>query len=66
MVDIQLQIEYIIRQTNIVNNQLANIKIILLQVKEIYKLQVGEDIYSISEELQNVIHRDMERQVNYI
>ena len=38
MVDIKLQIEDIIRQANIVNNQLANIKIILLQVGEIYKI----------------------------
>lgn len=41
MVDIQLQIEDIIKQANIVNNQLANIKIILLQVGEMYKMQIG-------------------------
>jgi len=41
MVDIQLQMEDIIRQANIVNNQLANIKIILLQVGEMYKMQIG-------------------------
>jgi len=29
-------------------------------------MQIGRDIYSISKELRNVIHRDMEQQAHYI
>jgi len=51
---------------NIANNQLADIKTILLQIEETYKTQIGEDIYSISEELKCIIHGDMEHQTHYI
>ena len=59
--DIQMQIQDIVKLADAVNNQLANIKIILLQVGEMYKMQIGGDIYSISEKLWNIIHRDMEK-----
>ena len=42
-----------------VNNQLADIETTLLQTGEIHKTQIGGDIYSISEELRNIIHGDM-------
>jgi len=47
IVDIQLQIQDIIKQANIVKNQLADIKTILLQAEETYKMQIEENIYSI-------------------
>ena len=53
--DIQLQIQEIIKQANIVNNQLAGVKTILLQAEEIYNIQIGGDIYSILEELHIII-----------
>ena len=53
--DIQLQIQEIIKQANIVNNQLAGVKTILLQAEEIYNIQIGGDIYSILEELHTII-----------
>ena len=53
--DIQLQIQEIIKQANIVNNQLAGVKTILLQAEEIYNIQRGGDIYSILEELHTII-----------
>jgi len=40
---------------------LADIETILLQTEETYKIQIGRDIYSISEELRNIIHGDMEQ-----
>ena len=49
-----------------INNQLANIVTILLQTEETYRTQIGRDIYNISEELRNIIHRDMEWQSYYI
>jgi len=36
MADIQLQIQDIIKQANTVNNQLVDVKTILLQAEEIY------------------------------
>jgi len=66
MVDIYLQIQDIVKQANAVNDQLADIGTILLQIREIHKMQVEGDIYSILEELCNIIHRDMERQAYYI
>jgi len=66
MVDIYLQIQDIVKQANAVNDQLADIETILLQIREMHKMQVGGDIYSILEELCNIIHRDMERQAYYI
>jgi len=62
----QLQIQEIIRQANVFNNQLAEIETIILQVEETYKMQIGGDIYSISEELFNIIYRDMERKAHHI
>ena len=60
-VDIQLQIQDIIKQADTVNNQLVDIKTILLQAGKTYKIQVKDNIYSISEELHIVIYTDMER-----
>ena len=60
MANIQLQIQNIVKLADVVNNQLADIKTTLLQIKEMYKIQIGEDNYSILEELRNIIHGDME------
>ena len=60
-VDIQLQIQDIIKQADTVNNQLVDIKTILLQAGKTYNIQVKDNIYSISEELHIVIYTDMER-----
>jgi len=51
---------------NAVNNQLANIGIVLLQANETHKIQISRDIYSILKDLQNVIYRDMKKQIHYI
>ena len=51
---------------NAINNQLANIETVLLQASETHKMQISEDIYSISKDLQNVIYRDMKKQIYYI
>ena len=66
MANIQLQIQDIIKQANTVNNQLADIEIILLQAKEIYKIEIRGDIYSISEKLYNITYGDMEKQAHHI
>jgi len=66
MVDIQLQIQNNIKLADAANNRLADIEIILLQTEETYKIQISRDIYSISEELRNIIHRDIEQQAHHI
>jgi len=66
MVDIQLQIQNITKLTDIANNQLADIETILLKIGETYRIQISEDIYSISEKLRNIIHKDIEQQTYHI
>ena len=44
MVDIQMQIQDLVKLTNAVNNQLADIKIILLQAENIYKMKISENM----------------------
>ena len=63
MVDLQLQTQNIIKLADVVNNQLADIKTILLQTGETYKIQISRDIYSI---LRNIIYGDMEWQAYHI
>jgi len=58
--NLQLQIQNLVKLADVANNQLANIKTVLLQTGEIHKIQIGRDIYSIFKKLKNVIHRDME------
>jgi len=49
----------------VANIELADIKTTLLQSGETYKEQIGGDIYSISEELRNVMYRDIEHQAHH-
>ena len=55
MADIQLQLQNIIKLAEVANIQLAKIKITILQASNIYKIQMVEDIFSILEDLQNII-----------
>ena len=59
MTDIQLQIQKIIKLANAANNQLVDTKTILLQTRETHKIQIGRNIYNISQELRSIIYRDM-------
>ena len=63
MVDLQLQTQNIIKLADVVNNQLADIKTVLLQTGETYKIKISRDIYSI---LRNIIYGDMEWQAYHI
>ena len=64
--DIQLQIQTIIKLADVANNWFTDIETILLQIGETYKMQIGRNIYSISEELRYVIYGNMEWQAHYI
>ena len=48
------------------NTQLAEIKTTILQISGEYKIWTAEDIFSISEDLQNIIQGDIENQTHYI
>ena len=66
MMDIQLQIQNIIKLTDTMSNQLGDIRNILLQTEETYKIQISRDIYNIPKELRNIIHGDIEQQAHHI
>jgi len=59
-------VQNIVKLANVTNNQLANIKTTLLQTEKKYEIQIRGDIYSISEELKNIIHRNMKWQSHHI
>ena len=48
MADLQLQIQNLVKLANTANIELADIEITLSQASDIYKIQIREDIYSIS------------------
>ena len=66
MAKIQLQIQEMVKLANAANIELTDIKTVLLQPSNIYKEQIGEDIYSITNNLQNIVYRDMEKQAYQI
>ena len=66
MANIQLQIQNIIRLAEVANTQLVKIKTTILQVSKTYKIQMAGDIFSISEDLQNITQGDIKNQVYYI
>jgi len=60
MADLQLKIQNLVRLADVANNQLVDIKIVLLQTEGTYKMKISRDVYNISKELKNITHRDME------
>ena len=60
MVDIQQQLQNIIKLAEVANTQLAEIKTTILQASNKYKTQIAGDIFSISKDLQNIIQGDVE------
>jgi len=66
MTDIQLQLQNIIKLVEIANIQLTEIETSILQASDNYKIQIVEDTFSISEDLQNIIQEDIENQIYYI
>ena len=66
MADIQCQLQNIITLADVANTQLAEIKTTILQASDIYRTQIASDIFSISEDLQDIIQGNMKNQVYYI
>ena len=55
MADLQLQIQNYVKTADTVNNQMVDIETVLLQTGETHKVQIGGNIYSLSEVLRNII-----------
>jgi len=51
MVDIQCQLQNIIKLAEVTNTQLAEIKMTILQTSNVYRVQTTGDIFSISKDL---------------
>jgi len=66
MADLQLQIQNYVKTADTANNQMVDIETVLLQTRETYKVQIGGNIYSISEVLRNIIYRNIEQQAHHI
>ena len=66
MADIQCQLQNIITLADVANTQLAEIKTTILQASDIYRTQIASDIFSISEDLQDIIQGNMKNQVYHI
>jgi len=66
MADLQLQIQNYVKTADTVNNQMVDIETVLLQTGETHKVQIGGNIYSISEVLRNIIYRNIEQQAHHI
>jgi len=66
MANIQLQLQNIIWLAKVADTQLAEVKTTILQASDIYKMQTRGDIFSILEELQNIIQGEMEKQLYHI
>ena len=66
MVDIQLQLQNIIKLAEETNAQIAEIKSTILQASNNYWTQTAGNIFSISKDLQNIIQSNMENQAYHI
>jgi len=64
--DIQLQLQNIVKLADTMKNQLTYIENTLLQASKDHKIQIDKNTYSISKELWNIIHEEMEYQVHHI
>ena len=65
MVDVQLQLQNIIKLVEEANIQIAEIEGMILQASHNYQIQIAGDIFSIFEDLQNIIQSNMENQTYY-
>ena len=56
----QLQLQNIIKLAQKANTQIVEIETTILQASDKYQTQTTRDIFSISEDLQNIIQSNME------
>ena len=66
IVDMQLQLQNIVKLAEEDNTQVVEIEVTILQASHNYRIQIAGNIFSISEDLQNIIQSDMENQVYHV
>ena len=66
IVDIQMQLQNIIKLAEEANTQITQIELTILQTSDNYWVQMMGDIFSISEDLCNIVQSDMEKQAYHI
>ena len=59
MANIQLQIQNIVKLVEVANTQLAEVKTTILQASHNYRIQTAGNIFSIFEDLQNIIQSNI-------
>ena len=64
--NIQLQLQNIVKLAKVANIQSAEIETIILQASNDYRMQMARDIFSILENLWNIIQGNIENQAHYI
>ena len=62
----QLQLQNIIKLAEEANSQITEIKSMIFQASNNFQIQTIRDIFSISEDLQNIVQSDMENQAYHI
>ena len=66
MVNVQMQLQNIVKLVEEANIQIAEIESKILQASNNYQIQTVRDIFSISKGLQNIIQSNMENQAYHI
>ena len=66
MVDVQLQLQNIIKLAEEANTQIAEIETIILQASHNFRTQTAGNIFSISENLQNIVQSNIENKAYHI
>jgi len=66
MVNMQMQMQNIVKLAEKANTQITEIESTILHASNNYWTQIAGDIFSIFEDLQNIIQSDMENQVYHI
>ena len=61
-----MQLQNIIKLAEEANTQIAEIKSTIIQASDNYQIQKARDIFSITEDLQNIVQSNIEDQVYYI
>jgi len=66
MVDVQMQLQNIMKLAEEANTQIVEIKSTILQASNNHQKQTAGDIFSITEDLQNIVQSNMENQAYHI
>ena len=66
MVNMQMQLQNIMKLAEEVNIQIAEIKSTILQASDNHQTQIAGDIFNITKDLQNIVQSNIENQAYHI